>query len=208
MYIPRKYQVRDMEEIETFIRANPFGIVVTLKEGSPVATHIPLQLRTVDGEHYLTGHLAYGNAQWKAFGADEEVLIIFQGPHSYISPSWYEQENVPTWNYQAVHVYGKPEIMEGEELHRDLALLMEKYEKHREHPVLWDTLSPELLETELKGIVGFKIRVGRIEAAFKLSQNRSDSDYRNIIRHLGQEDDPLAADVAEAMGKIRPGETE
>ncbi|MET3574837.1 FMN-binding negative transcriptional regulator [Bhargavaea ullalensis] len=204
MYIPRKYRIRDMEEIESFIRANPFGIVVTVKEGSPVATHIPLQFRTVDGEHFLTGHLAYGNAQWKAFGADEEVLVIFQGPHAYISPSWYEQENVPTWNYQAVHVYGKPEIIEGEELHRDLALLMEKYEKHREHPVLWKTLSPELLETELKGIVGFKIRVERFEAAYKMSQNRNERDYRNIIDRLGEEGDPLSDQVAEVMKKIQP----
>jgi len=204
LYIPRIYKEKDLKEIVAFIGANSFATLVSTREGRPIATHLPLQLRKTEEGHELTGHVAYGNPQWKTFGENEEILAIFQGPHSYISPSWYEQENVPTWNYQAVHVYGKPEIIEGEELHRDLAHLMEKYEKHRKHPVLWDTLSPELLETELKGIVGFKIKVERFEAAYKMSQNRNDRDYRNIIDRLGEEGDPLSGQVAEVMKKIQP----
>lgn len=207
MYIPGQFRETDIEEIRAFIEKNSFGMVISTRRGRPLATHLPLQL-IADGEEWtVTGHIARGNPQWRTM-ADGEVLVIFQGPHAYVSSSWYAEENVPTWNYQAVHLYGQAELLEEEELRRDVASLMEKYEKHRSSPVLKETMSPELFEEELAGIVGFKIRIGRIEAAFKLSQNRSDSDYRNIIRHLGQEDDPLAADVAEAMGKIRPGETE
>src|SRR5690606_28043582 len=112
----------------------------------------------------------------------------FQGPHAYISSSWYEKENVPTWNYQAVHLYGAAKLMDEAELKADLAKLMQKYEQHREHPVLWETLSSEMLEKELKGIVGFKIHVTEVQAAFKMSQNRNETDYRNIIDHLKKEE--------------------
>ncbi|MDA6365870.1 FMN-binding negative transcriptional regulator, partial [Escherichia coli] len=86
---------------------------------------------------YLTGHMAYGNPQWRTFADSEDVLVMFQGPHAYISSSWYEEENVPTWNYQAVHVYGQASILSEEELKGDLAILLQKYEKHRKNPVLW-----------------------------------------------------------------------
>jgi transcriptional regulator len=105
------------------------------------------------------GHMAYGNPQWRKFETCEDVLVIFQGPHAYISSSWYEEENVPAWNYQAVHVYGTASILDEEELKQDLTMLLQKYEKHRKNPVLWDKLSPQLLEQQLKGIVGFKINI-------------------------------------------------
>ena len=126
---------------------------------------------------------------------------MFQGPHSYISSSWYEQENVPTWNYQAVHIYGAAQILDGEELKRDLTKLMENYEHHRPDPVLWDKLSPSLLETEMKGIVGFKVKVSDIQAAFKMSQNRNDTDYRNIIEQLRNEGNTDSSRMAEEMEK-------
>lgn len=94
---------------------------------------------------------------------------MYQGQDAYISSSWYGDENVPTWNYQAVHVYGKPIILEQEELKQELIMLLEKHEKHRKNPFLGDKLSPQLLERELKGIVGFKIKVEEVEAAYKLS---------------------------------------
>ncbi|TKI82221.1 FMN-binding negative transcriptional regulator, partial [Bacillus wiedmannii] len=105
----------------------------------------------------------------------------------YISSSWYEHEEVPTWNYQAVHIYGKASILDKEELIDELTTMLKKYEEHRKNPILWDKLSPALLETELKGIVGFKIKVGDIQAAYKLSQNRNETDYINIIDKLYDE---------------------
>ena len=145
--------------------------------------------------------MAYGNPQWRTFETAEDVLVIFQGPHSYVSSSWYEHENVPTWNYQAVHVYGKARILSEEELKQDLTLLLQKYEKHRKNPVLWENLSPQLVEKELKGIVGFKVRVEEIQAVDKLSQNRNEEDYQNIINKLYEEKDVNSQQVASVMEK-------
>ncbi|TWT01898.1 FMN-binding negative transcriptional regulator [Planomicrobium sp. CPCC 101079] len=201
MYIPKHFKVVNIDEVQEFIQTHSFGTLVTTKKGRPIATHLPLQLVKEDDVFYITGHMAYGNPQWRTFEAAEEVLAMFQGPHAYISSSWYEQENVPTWNYQAVHVYGAASILDEEELKQDLAKLLEKYENHRKHPVLWNTLSPSLLEKELKGIVGFKIKVGEIQAAYKLSQNRNETDYRNIIDQLQNEENPDSTQMAELMEK-------
>lgn len=201
MYIPKYFKVTDFEEIRDFVSQNSFAALVTTKKGKPIATHLPMQLIKEDEDYYITGHMAYGNPQWKTFESCENVLVMFQGPHSYISSSWYEQENVPTWNYQAVHIYGTAHILAEEELKHDLSKLMQKYEEHRENPVLWDKLSPELLEKELKGIVGFKIKIQEIQAAYKLSQNRNEKDYANIISQLQKEENPDSTQVAKTMEK-------
>jgi len=199
MYVPKMLKVTDLEEIYAFIEANSFATLVTTEKGKSIATHLPLKLKKQGEDYYLTGHLAYGNRQWRTF--DTEVLAIFQGPDAYISSSWYEQEEVPTWNYQAVHVYGQATIIEKKELIEDLTLMLTKYEENREHPVLWDTLSSELLEKELKGIVGFKIKVNEIQAAYKLSQNRNNKDFRNIIEQLRYEGNQKSEQIAKEMDK-------
>ncbi|MBD8016494.1 FMN-binding negative transcriptional regulator [Planococcus wigleyi] len=201
MYIPKYFKVTDFEEIREFVQQNSFGTLVTMKKGKPIASHLPLQLVKENEEYHVTGHMAYGNPQWRTFDAVEDVLVMFQGPHTYISSSWYEQENVPTWNYQAVHIYGTAQILTEEELKQDLTRLMEKYESHRANPVLWDTLSRELLERELKGIVGFKIPVREVQAAYKMSQNRNKTDYQNIISRLQEEKDPNAQKIADTMSE-------
>lgn len=201
MYIPKYYKVTNVEEIWDFVQKNSFGTIVTTNQGKPIATHLPLGLNKKGDDYYITGHLAYGNPQWKTFENDEDVLVMFQGPHSYISSSWYEDEEVPTWNYQAVHIYGKASILEKDELIKELTIMLEKYEENRENPVLWDKLSPQLLESELKGIVGFKIKVGEIQAAYKLSQNRKEKDYINIIDKLKNEGNPNSKQMAELMEK-------
>lgn len=199
MYIPKYFKVTNAEEIWDFVQKNAFGTIVTTKQGKPIATHLPLQLVKEGETYYLTGHMAYGNPQWRTFETCENVLAMFQGSHAYISSSWYEKENVPTWNYQAVHIYGKVSILENEELVQDLTMLLQKYEKHRENPVLWDKLSPEILEKELKGIVGFKMKVQEIQAANKLSQNRNEVDYQNIINKLYEEGDLYSQQMAQLM---------
>lgn len=203
MYIPKYYKITDLEEITQFIRENSFATLVSTIKGKPIAVHIPVLLNKIEDDYYLTGHLAYGNPIWKTFEEVNDILVIFNGPHAYISSSWYEKENVPTWNYQAVHIYGKASLIDGKELEQDLTSLLEKYESFRENPVLWDKLSPELLQQEIKGIKGFKIKVEEVQAAYKLSQNRNASDYANIINELYKEEDPHAAAVAEAMKKNR-----
>ncbi|MDQ1853745.1 FMN-binding negative transcriptional regulator [Bacillus stercoris] len=199
MYIPKYFKVTNAEDIWNFVQENAFGTIVTTEQGKPIATHLPLGFHKKGDHYYITGHFAYGNPQWRTFEACEDVLVMFQGPHAYISSSWYSRENVPTWNYQAVHMYGKASMLEKDELAEELTIMLEKYEKHRDHPVLWDKLSPKLLERELKGIVGFKIKVEDIQAAYKLSQNRNETDYMNIIDQLQNEENPNAKQMAELM---------
>ncbi|ODG90151.1 MULTISPECIES: FMN-binding negative transcriptional regulator [Bacillaceae] len=201
MYIPKYYKVTNPKEIWDFVQKNSFGTIITTKQSRPIATHLPLGITKKGEDYYITGHIAYGNPQWRTFENSEEVLVMFQGPHAYISSSWYEVEEVPTWNYQAVHVYGKASILERDELVDELTIMLEKYEKNRENPVLLDKLSPDLLESELKGIVGFKIKVNEIQASYKLSQNRSEKDYNHIIDNLQKEKDPQSKQIAELMEK-------
>lgn len=203
MYVPKYYKVSDLEEIKEFIQHNSFATIVSIRKGKPIAAHIPVLLKKIENDYYLTGHLAYGNPLWKTFEEVQDILVIFNGPHAYISSSWYEHENVPTWNYQAVHVYGKASLIEGIALEQDLTSLLEKYESFRENSVLWDKLSPELLQQEMKGIKGFKIKVEEVQAAYKLSQNRNASDYAHIIKELYKEENPHADALAEAMKKNR-----
>lgn len=203
MYIPKYFKVTDVEEILGFIQKNSFGTIVTTENGKPIATHLPLGINKNGDDYYITGHLASGNSQWKTFETNENALVMFQGPHTYISSSWYSHENVPTWNYQAVHIYGSATILEKDELVEDLTRLMGKYEQHRENPVLWDKLSPELLESQLKGIVGFKIKIEEIQAAYKLSQNRNEKDYINIINQLKNEGNPYSEQIADEMEKLK-----
>ncbi len=201
MFIPKYFKVTDFNEIVEFVQSNSFGTLVTTEQGKPIATHIPLELNKIGTDYYITGHMAYGNPQWKTLVECESVLVIYQGAHAYISSSWYAHENVPTWNYQAVHVYGTASILNKDELKQDLSMLLQKYEKHRENPVLWDKLSPSMLEKEIKGIVGFKIKIQEIQAAYKLSQNRNRADYYNIIKKLKEEVGLNSHLMAEVMEK-------
>lgn len=201
MYIPKHFKVTNVDEVWEFIQKNSFGTVVTIVQGNPIATHAPLQLIRISDGDYITGHMAYANPQWKAFELEKEnILVIFQGPHGYISSSWYEHENVPTWNYQVVHVYGTANIMSGQELEEDLILLLQKYEGHRKNPVLWENLSSQT-KKQIKGIVGLKIKIQEVQAAYKLSQNRNEEDYHNIIEKLSAEDDINSKSLAEVMKK-------
>ncbi|MEW9577361.1 FMN-binding negative transcriptional regulator [Bacillus toyonensis] len=199
MYIPKYFKVTDIDEIREFIQMNSFGTIVTTKQGKPIATHIPLELNKQGDDYYITGHMAYGNPQWRTLEDCEDVLVMYQGPHAYISSSWYEKENVPTWNYQAIHVYGTASILSEKELQQDLMVLLKKYENHRENAVLWDKLSLPLLEKELKGIIGFKIKVKEIQAAYKLSQNRNKEDYLNIVNKLYGEEESNSQQIAKVM---------
>ena len=203
MYIPKHFKLTDLDEIQEFIHKHSFGTLTTTKNGRPIATHLPLQLTKEGDDYFISGHMAYGNPQWRTFEKSGDVLVAFQGPHAYISSSWYENENVPTWNYQAVHLYGTARLLDEAELRAALTLMMHKYEHHREHPVLWETLSPEMLDRELKKIVGFKIQVTEVQAASKMSQNRNETDYQNVIDQLKNEDNAASTKVAEAMERKR-----
>ncbi|HEY0092158.1 MAG TPA: FMN-binding negative transcriptional regulator [Flavobacterium sp.] len=201
MYIPEIYKNEHPENIREFIRNNSFAILVSTVDGKPWATHIPIELEiNAEGKEVLCGHISIENPQWKAFNPNEEVLAIFQGPHSYISSSWYDHENVPTWNYIAVHVYGRIKILEGDAVFAHLKKLVDKYEAASENPVSVENFSEQTM-LQARGIVVFEIVITAIQAKRKLSQNRDDVNYKNIISELEKKDDPNAGAIAAEMKK-------
>jgi transcriptional regulator len=154
------------------------------------------------GDTKLTGHISKANPQWKNFANNSDVMVIFPGPHAYVSSSWYDHENVPTWNYIAVHVYGKIKIIEGEQLYNALKQLVNKYEHGSEHPVSIEKMSPQYVRQSIQGLVGFEIEITSIEAAYKLSQNRDRKNYVNVINELEKRGDHDSLSVAAEMKKI------
>lgn len=201
MYTPKHFRNDDIESLKTFIRQNNFGVLVSEVNSRPWATHIPFILN--DEGSKLTTHIAKGNLQWKHLNSDKEVMIIFQGPHAYVSSSWYDHENVPTWNYLAVHVYGKSRLIEGEELKEALRQLVNHHEKELSNPVSVDRMTPSYLATEMRGIVGFEIKITEIQASYKLSQNRDNKNYESIIHHLEAQNYPEATAIAREMRNLQ-----
>lgn len=184
MYIPRMNRINDIDVMIAFMQKNNFAIVVSSSDDVPVATHLPLTITQLDEEIILRGHFAKANTQWQQIDT-QEVLVIFTGPHAYISPTHYDKhESVPTWNYVAVHAYGKPTIVTSDSHPKQMdTLLNELIESHEpSYKAQWDSLSPTYREGMKKGIVGVEIAVSRIEGKAKLSQNKT-PDEQNRIGH-------------------------
>jgi len=198
MFIPHHYKNENIEEVKDFIKNNGFGILVNQLEGKLWATHIPLELDVDDnGNPILEGHIAKANPQWKNFEANSEVLCIFNGPHSYISSSWYKAEEVPTWNYIAVHVYGTIKILDEEAVLASLHKLVDKYEADSKNPISIDNLSKKTMR-QIKGIVGFQIKIDKIQAAYKLSQGR-EHDHATIVQELEKTNNSSSEEIAKLM---------
>ena len=172
MYSPAYNQLQDRPELLAFMRANSFPILVTGTGGVLHASHLPTTVHEQDGEIRIDMHMAKSNPQWKEFFEDEEVMVVFSGPHAYISPRWYEeQQRVPTWNYAAVHAYGVPKIIAGlKEKHASQRRLIEGLDP--QWLPKFDALRQEYVDRMLDGIVNFGIAVTRVETRWKLSQNR------------------------------------
>ncbi len=205
MYIPRRYEETDPQVIEDFVRANGFGTLVTFDGVRPRATHALMDLQRIEDGFVLTGHIARANKQWRDFERGAEALAIFSGPHTYISPRWYNHVNVPTWNYMAVHVYGVPRLIQDPaELAAVLNALVEKYEGAAGSYQMKD-LPADYLESQMQAVAGFVMPVSELSAAWKLSQNREQEDYDNIIRELQERGDENSAAVAAEMQARRAG---
>lgn len=201
MYIPKYYREEDREEILSFLRQNNFPALVSFDGEKPVATHIPVEVaEDENGRLTIHGHISRANPQWKTFG-EHEILLIFQGAHTYISPRWYNHVNVPTWNYMVIHVYGKARIVHGDELFALLSRLVHNHETNTSYSL--EDLPQDFVQKEMKGIVGFAIDVTRIDAGYKLSQNRNNEDHENIARELDKRGDEDSVKVAMAMRKKR-----
>ncbi len=199
MYIPEFNRQEDRSVTLAFMRANPFAILVSTADGIPFATHLPLLVDEAGDQFMVRGHMARANPHWKSMQPGQESLVIFHGPHAYISPSLYEmRESVPTWNYAAVHVYGEATLFSDEEGLKDtLHRMIHTFESS--YMTQWSELSDKYRSQMMKHIVGFEIKVKRLEAKFKLSQNRTKSEQARVIQSLNQSKDSNISGVAELM---------
>lgn len=200
MYTPADNRMDDRKEMLKFIQQHGFGLFVSGANNQPLATHIPFELERNDaGEEVLRTHMSKANPQWKSLRNGDVVLAVFQGAHGYISSSWYDHQNVSTWNYMAVHVTGKLRIMEADELKGLVSRLTERYEADSEKPVLVNDLEEEYVRKHLAGIVGLEIAIDLLEGKKKLSQNRDQHNYDRIIEELEKRNSPGDLELLENM---------
>lgn len=203
MHTPSIFKNEDPESIRAFLKENSFGILINQTNGKLWATHIPLEIETnADGKEILCGHISKLNPQGEGFTQNDQILAVFSGPHSYISSSWYDHENVPTWNYIAVHIYGRIKIVNHEAAVESLKKLVDKYEASSEKPVRVEDLSAKTMR-QAHGIIAFEIEIDEIQATKKMSQNRDDVNYKNIITALEKTENPQSIAVAKEMEKCR-----
>lgn len=207
MYIPSPFAETDRTKLHDFIERHSFGLLVSSVDGLPFATHLPFLLERAAGTHgTLVGHMARANPQWR--NANEQtVLAIFSGPHAYISPTWYEAEQVvPTWNYTAVHAYGPIQIVEDPGALLDIVRTMVRvYEQDMPRPWSFDPGST-FAQRMLAQIVGFRIEIEKIEGKWKLNQNHPDERRQKVVRALRQRSDDTAQSVADLMQAMLPAE--
>lgn len=204
MYIPTAFQEHDKAKQIQFMRDYSFATLVTQGDDEPFATHLPFLVDEGCSDVVrLRCHVARANPQWRQLPSDTNVLVIFQGPHAYVSPSWYEtSEAVPTWNYTAVHAYGLSRRMSPAELRTLLADSTSYYEAPSDAPWSIDSQRDEFIEKLSTAIVGIEINVSRIEAKFKLSQNRSAADISSVANRLESSHDQSAREVAKLMRQL------
>lgn len=199
MYIPEHFRVREHAAAIAFMQANPFIILVSCTDDGPFASHVPVVIRESGDHLVLRGHVAKANPHWKYLEQNPQCLTIFHGPHAYISPSNYNTlENVPTWNYGAVHLYGtartysSPDALQSM-LHELIATFEAAYAQQ------WDSLDQAYRDRMLNHIVGFEITATKLEAKFKLGQNRAKNEQTNMIQSLSKSDDTGVSGVARMM---------
>jgi len=203
VYIPEFNRIEDREVSLEFMRANPFAILISTSEHGPIATHLPLLVRETPHRLLVRGHFAKANHHWSII-EQLESLVIFHGPHAYISPSLYEvRESVPTWNYATVHVYGNARIVKDGEAEQVLADLIAQFDPS--YYAQWQSFSTEYRDRMLRRIVAFEIEATRVETKFKLGQNRTKREQDNLIQALEQSPDSAVAGVAALMRQQKLG---
>jgi transcriptional regulator len=202
MYLPTTFSESRPELVQKLMRENSFATVVSMVDGAPFASHVPVLVESPpgDGALKIRGHLARANPQWRHLANGEQVLAIFHGPHGYVSPAWYaDPQSVPTWNYAAVHAYGRAALLDTAGLRTLLKALVDVHEGAFARPWRFESLPADFVEGLLAAIVGFEISVDSVEAKLKLSQNRPPEDQRQVRDQLAASADPVARDVAAWM---------
>jgi transcriptional regulator len=200
MYIPEFNRIEDQAVAVAFMRANPFAILISNNDGVPFATHLPVMVSEAKGQVIVRAHVAKANPHWKIL-EQHDSLLIFHGPHAYISPALYEiRESVPTWNYVTVHAYGRGTVLPADEdKHQVLFELISCFDSS--YLEQWNSFDDQYRSRMLNHIVAFEIKVTRIEAKFKLSQNRTKAEQENVIQALSKNPDPAISGVAQLMRK-------
>jgi transcriptional regulator len=207
MYIPKFFAETDVENLLAFMREFNFAAVVTAENDLPEATHLPFIIEKRDDKIVLLAHMAKANLQWKHF-AGKEILVIFQEPHAYVSPLLYaEKLNVPTWNYVAIHAYGKAKIFETAEenlslLEKMIATFDENYLKTN-----WQEIPDEYKLSLAKAIVAFEIEVTDLQGKKKLNQNKDAEDGRRVIEAFEKSENSGEKQIARFMKEIYDGES-
>jgi transcriptional regulator len=200
MYLPPDFEIDDRDALYAIIRENNFGALTNQVEGAPFATHLPFM---IEGDA-LVAHMARANPQWRAFGDSAPVLCVFQGPHAYISPSWYESENmVPTWNYIAVHVRGAPRIIDDPSTAYAMQQRLVDYQEST-LPTPWrlENEDRDRIDGMLRSIVVFEIPIDQIHGKAKMNQNRTPADRRGAIAGLRETGNTGDAAVADYMARL------
>ena len=202
MYLPRSFAESRPDILQKAMRENGFATVVTAADGVPFASHVPV---LVDGDPgagglKIRGHFARANPHWKQLANGSPVLVMFHGPHAYVSPSWYaDPQSVPTWNYAVVHAHGRAALLAPAELRVLLKDLVDAHERASAQPWRFDSVPAATIDRLLGAIVGFEIAVERLEGKLKLSQNQTPDDQRRVREQLATSTDPVARDVARWM---------
>lgn len=206
MYVPSQFAVTNPAILAEVIGQFPFATLVTHDGQAPFATHLPVLFRPDQGpQGTIRAHLARANPQWRHFEDGSEALVVFQGPHAYVSPSWYRaQLAVPTWNYVVVHAYGRPRLIEDQaEFSQLLRDTTAQFESGRPNPWTAD-LPADYWHRMQNAIVGFEIPIARIEGKFKLSQNRQADDVTGVITALAASKDQSERETADWMRRFNP----
>ena len=198
MYIPKHFADINKDEIVSFMTEYSFGTIITAKDNTPLATHLPFVVSQQDDVITLTSHFAKANDQWRDI-EEQKVLVIFSEPHAYISPKHYESAlSVPTWNYIAVHAYGRCQLVTDEsEVFDVLEMMIDTYE--RDYAKQWNNIPIDYKVKMSKGIVAFRVIVDDISAINKLSQNKKETERRQIIDYLGNSEDSNERVIAHYM---------
>ncbi len=201
MHIPKIYRSEDTELMKKIISENAFALLISNRE-KLLATHSMFLGSEENGNFYLETHISKANFQAKVLEDGDEVLCDFLSAHSYISSSWYDHTNVSTWNYEAVQIRGKVKLMNDEELYQHLKKLTFKYEKTQKCPMFMENMGDDFVKKEMKGAFGMFIIPDEIHIATKLSQNRKENDFQNIILNLEKSSEENSRKIAEKMKRI------
>ena len=207
MYRPDHFRVDDVPQMHALMRARPLAALVSTGPMGLFATHLPTVLKDEGPNGVIECHLARGNPHWKELAAGNEALMIFQGAEGYITPNWYPSKAahgkvVPTWNYAVVHAYGRPEVMEDKDwLRRHVSALTAQQERGEALPWAVTDAPDSFVAAMLRGIVGFRFAIARLEGKWKMSQNREMADRAGVVDGLGRRAQGDDAEIAEMVAR-------